>query len=66
MGAAHSCINCVYHHDHSYLILYQGRQRKEIEQISQIFPDIRTAIFSNALIVKAVPENNLLIFVANN
>ena len=41
------------------LILDEGCQGKEVEQISEVFPDVRIAVFTKALIIKTVDLGNL-------
>lgn len=39
----------------AYLVFYQTRQRKVVEQIREVFPDVCVPILPQALIIETVP-----------
>jgi len=48
------------------LIFDQGSQRKIVEQVSKHLPDIRSAIFSKALVIETINLSNLSTFVISS
>ncbi len=38
-----------------HLVLDDSSQRKEIEELSELFPDVGITVFAKALIVEAIP-----------
>ncbi len=49
--------------DLSYLSIDQSSKREVVEQVSEVFPNIRIAVFPQTLIVKAVHLSDLSAFV---
>ena len=47
------------------LILNQSGERKVVEQVSEVSPDVRVAIFSQALVIEAVHLGDLPRFVVS-
>lgn len=42
-----------------YLVVNEGGQRKVVKKVGKVFPNIRIAIFSEALVVKTVDLSDL-------
>lgn len=41
------------------LVVDEGREREEVEDVGKVFPDIRVSVFSQALVVEAVDLRDL-------